>query len=151
MSTATSYPPVGFYFNVSIDGKQLAFQEVSGLDYEVDVETVKGGGENAYEIRLPGRLKYNNVVLKRGFIEDGNSEFQKFQERFTVQKGLDKAIKTMPVTIDLLDENQEVLASWSLLHAYPVKWNVSPFNAMESKIVIESIEFAHHGLKTTSI
>ncbi len=144
--SASIYPPVGFYFYVNINGMYLSFQEASGLEYEVDVETVKGGGENAYEIRLPGRLKYNNIVLKRGFVDSGNMVFMAFQSKFNFVKGLDSAIVPMTVGIDLMDENQSIIASWTALNAYPVKWNVSPFNAMESKIVIESVEFAHHGI-----
>ena len=149
--SASIYPPVGFYFYVTIDGATLPFQEVSGLDHEIDVENVKGGGENAYEIRLPGRYKYNNLVLKRGFVDDGNSVWAKFSERFPVEKGLDNPISTLEVDIELLDENQAVIAKWTATNAYPVKWNVSPFNAMESKIVIETVEFAHHGIKVASI
>lgn len=142
----SSYPPVGFYFYVNINGMYLSFQEVSGLEYEVETETIKGGGENAYEIKYPTRLKYGNIVLKRGFVDSGNMVFMDFQTKFNFVKGVDMMIMPNVVGIDLMDENQSIIASWMAMNAYPVKWNVSPFNAMESKIVIETIEFAHHGI-----
>ncbi len=141
-----SYPPVGFYFSVDIMGIPVSFQEVSGLEYEVEFESVKSGGENSYEIKLPTRIKYNNIVLKRGFVTLGNALFLKFQSSFNFQTGVNSAIMPMPLMVNLMDENQSTIASWMAKNAYPVKWNVSPFNAMESKVVIETFEFAHHGI-----
>jgi phage tail-like protein len=34
--------------------------------------------------------------------------------------------------------------TWNFYGAIPVKWSVSSFNAMESKIAIETIEFKYN-------
>lgn len=141
------YPAVGFYFEVTIDGAKTSFSEVSGLDHEIDFETVKGGGENAYEIKLPNRYKYGNLVLKRGLVTGKSDLWSQMKSRFSIPKGVENPIQLIDkIEISLLDENKSTVAEWVVKKAYPVKWNVSPFNAMESKIVIESIEFAHHGI-----
>lgn len=141
------YPPGGFFFRVEIAGSKASFQEVSGLDHEVEVEEVAGGGQNAYKYRLPTRLKYNNLVLKRGLEVDGNSVWGKFAQNFPVSMGVQSITNPFNVLIELLDEKENTIMAWEALNAYPVKWNVSGFNSMESKLVIESVEFAHHGLK----
>ena len=44
-------PPVAFYFNVTFEGLiETSFQEVSGLQLEMETETIKegGGGENSF-------------------------------------------------------------------------------------------------------
>ena len=45
-------PPVAFYFNVTFEGLiETSFQEVSGLQLEMETETIKEGGENRNRAR----------------------------------------------------------------------------------------------------
>ena len=45
-------PPVAFYFNVTFEGLiETSFQEVSGLQLEMETETIKEGGETVSAIR----------------------------------------------------------------------------------------------------
>ncbi|HSM69505.1 MAG TPA: phage tail protein [Xanthomonadales bacterium] len=46
------------------------FRSVSGLSAETEVVEFREGGENSMVHKLPGRLKYSNIVLKRGFVPD---------------------------------------------------------------------------------
>ena len=50
--------------------KDARFQEVTGLNMELGVETLDEGGINSYSHRLPGRGKFENLVLKRGLLLD---------------------------------------------------------------------------------
>jgi phage tail-like protein len=34
--------------------------------------------------------------------------------------------------------------TWNVVHAYPIKWSVSEFNAEKSQLAIESIELAYN-------
>src|SRR4051794_11002095 len=50
------------------------FQECTGLDVEMDVQELVEGGRNDGVVRLVGRGKYTNIVLKRGmFYSDRGS------------------------------------------------------------------------------
>ena len=60
-------------------------------------------------------------------------------------------IKPTNITITLLNENHVPLAGWYVVHAYPVKWSVSGFNAQESSIVLETIQFQYNYFKSLSI
>src|SRR5262245_2713111 len=83
----TGDPLVGYNFAVKIDGKIAGyFTECSGLGSESDVVEHKVAGEGGKEIvrKIPGRLKWGDITLKRGItksmdfwkwrkdVEDGN-------------------------------------------------------------------------------
>ena len=50
--------------------------------------------------------------------------------------------------VSLLNEQHQPLLSWNVVHAYPVKWAISDFNAEESKLVIETIELTYNYYNT---
>ena len=58
------YPPVGFYFKISIGGSEAAFQEVSGISMEMNTEENEGGGSNRFKYKVPTGVKHSNLVLK---------------------------------------------------------------------------------------
>jgi phage tail-like protein len=138
------YPPVGFHFRVEFGlpglssvANEANFQEVSGLDATVGVETVKEGGELRYVHRLPNTPEYPNLVLKRGMLI-GSALIAWFQT------GLEYFIfKPVPVTVSLLNGDHIPIASWIFMNAYPVKWSVSGLNSTENGVAVESIELAY--------
>ena len=46
----------------------VRFTEVGGLSLEVTTEEVAEGGENRFIQKYPGRVKYPELVLKRGLL-----------------------------------------------------------------------------------
>lgn len=139
---ATYYPPSGFHFKVNFPGvgsgdKDARFQEVTGLTAEVSVEELPVGGENRFTYRLPTRSKYANLVLKRGMLNDSGliKWFKNAIESFE--------FSPVDISVYLLNENHEVLSSWDFKQAYPVKWVISDFKAMENSLVIETIELSY--------
>jgi phage tail-like protein len=140
------YPPVGFHFKVifELDGAgddDTRFQEVTGIESDLETISVSEGGENRFSFTLPKRGKYPNLVLKRGLLQNSK-----------ITEWCRKAIENLdinPVTIHvtLLNENHEPLQSWSFINAWPKKWSVSGFNAAESRIVIESLEIVYQYFK----
>lgn len=142
----TYYPPVSFHFNVEFSGItaqefDMQFQSVSGLTAELDVEELAEGGENRFKHTLPVKSKYSNLVLKRGIVIDSKliDWCKKAIEDFE--------FKPIDLTIKLLNENHEPLLSWSVVNAIPVKWEVDEFNAMESKVMVESLELKYNYFK----
>ncbi|MCH7413866.1 phage tail protein [Belliella sp. R4-6] len=142
----TYYPPVSFHFNVEFSGItaqefDMQFQSVSGLTAELDVEELAEGGENRFKHTLPVKSKYSNLVLKRGIVIDSKliDWCKKAIEDFE--------FKPIDLTIKLLNEKHEPLLSWSVANAIPVKWEVDEFNAMESKVMMESLELKYNYFK----
>ncbi|TDH27259.1 phage tail protein [Segetibacter sp. 3557_3] len=141
----TYYPPVGFHFRVSFFGvgndTDMQFQEVGGLTAEVTTEELAVGGENKFTYRLPTRAKYSNLILKRGMLNDSGliDWMRNAIENFE--------FKPVDMSVDLLDENHEVLSTWNFVQAYPVKWVISDFKALENSFVVETIELSYQYFK----
>ncbi len=136
------YPPVGFHFRVEFDvadagEADIRFREVSGLQMELEEETVIEGGENRYVQKLPVRAKYPDLVLKRGLI---TSSAVANWCRAAIQQ-LD--IQPATVWVTLLNESHEPLQSYVFVNAWPKKWQLSDFNAESSELVVESLELAY--------
>jgi phage tail-like protein len=134
------YPPLGFHFKVefaNLSG-EYQFQSVSGLNVELETEQIAEGGENRFKHKLPVSTRYPNLVLKRGIrIDSALTKWcREALENFD--------IKPTNITICLLNENHEPLMTWNVVHAYPLKWSVSEFNAEKSQLAIESIELAYN-------
>ena len=142
-------PPIGFHFMVEFPGISTTqndhqFQSVSGLSVDLETEEIAEGGENRFKHKIPVRTKYPHLVLKRGLLVDsGVIEW--------CRKALeDFQLEPIDLTVKLLDEKHEPLVSWNIVHAYPVKWNVSDLNAEENKIVIETLELSYNYFKVLS-
>lgn len=143
MSEDEDYPflPVAFSFLVTVDGingtYEGSFQDVSGINVKLGAETIKEGGENHFEHRLPNPPKYENLVLKRGMVLDSGliTWARKAVERFN--------ISTKTVVVSLLDKTVSPIASWTFYNAYPVALSVSEFKAQDNNIVIETLELSY--------
>ena len=136
------YPPIGFYFRVEFEGigsktVDTNFQEVSGLTQELEVEKFQEGGVNDYQHPLPKPVKYPNLVLKRGMLPDSK-----------LVDWLNQAMDSFEITpktinVALLKPDGEALMSWEFTGAWPIKWEISGFNAMDNALVVESIELTY--------
>ena len=94
-------PFATFKFHVEIGNiKEAAFSECSGLEIATDVFEYQEGGCNSYTHRLPGRVKFPNVVLKRGMTE--SLDLWKWFEDVTQAK-----IQRVDVGIVLYDETKK--------------------------------------------
>ncbi len=143
--------PVAFCFELNIGGisGDAAFKEASGLEMEMTTEEVACGGENRFKYRLPGVMKFNNLVLKRGLIAKDSQLSSWFENLF--KSGLNSLVKPKDIELSLLGIDQDddekertVLSKWSFVNAYPVKWRASEFDSMKNELVIETIEFAYN-------
>lgn len=147
---AVYYPPTGFCFRVAfidVDGTgedaEQRFQEVSGLSYEILTEELNEGGENRFSHKLPKKIKYPNLVLKRGLLK--NTALQKWFES-AIDTFFDVLVydfKPKDILITLLDEADNPVAIWNVVQAYPLKWSTSDLKASDNSIVIETLELAY--------
>ena len=144
------YPPSGFHFKVEfigVDGMNIdteqRFQEVGGLSFEIETETLREGGENRFEYKLPKRVKYPNLVLKRGLLKNTAllDWFKSAMSTFFMVPLYD--FKPADITITLLDEADQPVAIWNVVQAYPLKWAMSDLRSSENAVVIETMELAY--------
>ena len=135
------YPPWGFYykveFTISQNKNDISFQTVSGLSVEYDIEEYKEGGENRFTHKLPVRIKYADLVLKRGLLTDSEVI------QWCLRAFQDREFEPSDVNVFLMNEQRETLRTWKVTHAIPKKWLVSDFNANENAVVIETLELTY--------
>jgi phage tail-like protein len=138
--------PLGqFNFLLQIDGVNVAagFSEVSGLTHDTNVMEYREGSDNNHGVNtvrlLPGLIKQNRIVCKRGVIKDPSL----WNWRLTVLNG---QTQRQSGSITLLDEGRNKVMSWSFHDGWPAKWEGPALNAKTSEVAIETLEIAHEGL-----
>jgi phage tail-like protein len=137
-------PPAAFCFAVTFGLNLLdsSFQEVSGLKAEWGVEEVPEGGENRYVHRLPTRTRYSNVVLKRGVVRMTSPLAYWLSDCFSADF-VGHKVDPKLVNVLLLDGKRRPVVHWMLEGAYPVAWDHSAMQSMESNLLVETVELAY--------
>lgn len=134
-------PYAVFSFVVEIDGTQVGgFSEVTGLQAETEVEEFREGGINDYVHKLAKITKYQNISLKRGITD--REDLWKWH-----QDVVNGAIERKTISVVLRDSQLQERWRWVFYDAYPVKWSGTDLSATNNTIAVESVEFAHHGIK----
>jgi phage tail-like protein len=135
-------------FLVEVDGVEIGrFMEVTGLEVSVGVEEVEEGGENNYVHKLPGRMTWPNITLKRGITQNDT-----LLEWFSKSSGEQFAANGNRLTrstaaITLLGPAAQRLRAWEFDGAFPVKWKGPDFAVTSSDMAIEELEITHHGFR----
>ncbi len=145
-ASSKAWPIPSFYYALSFAGisgnSDAGFQEVSGLNSEIETEDVLSGGQNQFKYKLPKTVKFTNLVLKRGMMSTSSALTKWCTD--TIGGGFAKPIVPKGIILKLLDENGSPLISWKFVNAYPVKWSVSDFKSQDNNIAIENLEFAYN-------
>ena len=131
-----------FNFLIEIDGVvKGGFSEASGLTTDTNIIEYREGAEQQGTPRkLPGLMKYNNIVLKRGWTKDKSLwEWRK--------KVIDGRTQRNSGAIVLLDEARNVALRWNFREGWPSKWEGPALNAKTSEVAVETLEIAHEGLE----
>jgi phage tail-like protein len=137
-----SDPLAGFHFALDIGGGTIAgfFTECSGIGSENEViehKVVSNGKEVV--MKIPGRLKWENIVLKRGITDNMDI----WQWRKKVEQG-DMVNARIDGSIMMLDSRaEETIAQWDFYRAWPSKVSGPQPKADGNEIGIEEITITH--------
>jgi phage tail-like protein len=130
---------------VAGDQASAGFSEISGLEATMDVENYDAGGSNGATLRFPGRIKWANLVFRRGVLPfrdpSDTSDFWAWLQSYLDGQGVRK-----DGTITLLNEAGQPALVWGWQRGLPAKWTGAAMNAQQSQIAIEQLEIAHEGL-----
>lgn len=128
-----------YRFRVEISGtEQGAFQSVSGLERQSQIETYREGGVNDFEHQLVTLTTYPPLVLKHGLVE---TELWDWHQDVILGD-----VRRETISVVLLDEAGQEAWRWICADAFPSKWSGAELDATSSNIATESIEFVHQGL-----
>ena len=140
--STTIWPMPKFHFMVKWDGKEMAFQEVSGLEIESQVIEYRAGNSKSFgTVKMPGLVKTGNVTMKKGIYKSDN----KFWDWYSQIKM--NTIKRTSVVISLLDETAKPIMTWTLAQCWPTKITGTDLKADGNEVAIETIEIVHEGLE----
>lgn len=159
-------PAPAYLFFVELSGVFVAlFTECSGLEVTRDVESIKEGGVNNYVHKLPGRLEFKNITLKRGlslsrglwdWMMQGRYDSRVRRINFSIIQGAPSHnIATLGASaagyedssfLTVMGQGFGKVKHWDVENAYPVKWEMSNLDASSKKAAIETLEIAHHGM-----
>ena len=135
-------------FMFEVDGIEIGyFMEVSGLEVEVAVESVEEGGENGFVHKLPGRMSWPNITLKRGVTQTDNLFLWMTETSGEVFSNAGNTLTRKSAAITLMGPGEERLRAWEFVDAFPIKWTGPSFSADSTGPATEQLEIAHHGFK----
>ena len=134
-------PLVGFHFAVEIQGVVTGyFTECSGLGSEHEVIEHNVVNEKGQEIviKVPGRLKWDNITLKRGI----TSNMDIWDWRKMVEDGkIEDARHDGSVT--MFDAQLNPVARWEFKRGWPLKVTGPQPKSDSNEIGIEELTIAH--------
>jgi phage tail-like protein len=141
-------PLVSAWFGVEFQGQVVgAFRECTGLGSENEVVEYKASGPKGEHIvkKVPGRLKWNNITLKRGITD----AMDMWKWRKLVEQGkIGEARKNG--TITMYNQQGDAVAKWNFTNAWPSKLTGPGANAANNEVAIEELELTHEGYERVS-
>jgi len=143
----SDFPVGGFYFSVDYGG-EYPFQEVSGLGAEYDLDEVVNGIQNGSMMKVPKKIKYAPLVLKKGIIK--SDQFKSLLNRIgNIDENLKDKVSQQKkeLTIKLLDEKGGIVMTFKIKDAIPIKYSIGSFNAKENSIAIEELSFIYRKIE----
>ena len=134
MANSDNARVTNFHFIVNFGGESSSFQEVILPESEIEVIEYRDGSDVSSHVRkMPGLVKYSNLVLKRGLIKSAELYEWFKQAKLGTPERRD-------ITVSILNEEREPFATWKLKNCWPVKYSGSALNAKGNEVVIETLE-----------
>lgn len=144
MANGNGDPLVGFHYAVEIQGMVSGyFTECSGLGSEHDVIEHKIVDDKGNEViqKIPGRMKWENITLKRGITD----AMDIWDWRKTVEDGDVEGARANG-SIVMFDQHLSEVARWNFENAWPTKVSGPSVKSDSNEIGIEELSIAHEGL-----
>ena len=126
---------VGAYnFCVEIQGVQAGyFKGVDGINCEIEVIEFQDGDDLTLRKR-PGRSKFGDVTLKKGYIV--TADLQDWWKN-----ARDGQYDRRDISVILNDNAGNEIRRWNLYGCWPKQWKVNAFDGKGNDVVTEEITF----------
>ncbi len=137
-------PLVGFHYGIEVQGVVNGyFTECSGIGSENDLIEHKVVDEKGRESiqKIPGRLKWQDITLKRGITS--NMDIWDWRDQI-VEGKVDDARKNGSIV--MFDQAGDEVARWNFENAWPLKVSGPSMKADSNEFGIEELVITHEGL-----
>jgi len=138
-------PLIGAHFEVSVGKVSGYFTEVSGLGSEsevIDHKIMSKGAKEPIVRKIPGRLKWGDITLKRGITS--NLDFYDWRKQ--VEQGKVDAAR-LDGTIFMYTQDYTLAAQWDFFKAWPSKITGPSISSDGNAVGIEELTLVHEGIK----
>jgi phage tail-like protein len=148
---AALYPFTAFNFGVEIEVPGIsnkvcsaAFSECDGLEITREVKTIREGGNNSAQVRLPGPLTFGQVTLKRGMTASFDlwDWFKEVQE-----PGKGKLRGTAQVIVFGPEGESNERVRFVLEKCIPTKIKAPALNAKDGMIAVEEFQMVYETMR----
>lgn len=141
---ASRDPLVGFHYGIEVQGVVNGyFTECSGIGSEnelIEHKVVDEKGRESIQ-KIPGRLKWQDVTLKRGITS--NMDIWDWRDQI-VEGKVDDARKNGSIV--MFDQAGDEVARWNFENAWPLKVSGPSMKADSNEFGIEELVITHEGL-----
>ena len=137
-------------FLFEVDGLEIGnFMEISGLEVTIEAETITEGGQNSFAHKVPGRMSWPNITLKRGATRTNNLLKWLNESSGETFSANGNKVARKSAAITLLDRTGARVTSWTFIDVLPVRWSGPSFAASSGEAPTEQLEIAHHGFRSS--
>lgn len=141
-------PLAGFQFALDIGGKIAGyFSECGGIGSEHDVIEHKVFTEKGEIIqKIPGRLKWNDVTLKRGITD--TLDIWEWRQKVIAGTMKDARVNC---SVIMFDRNYTPAAQWNFINAWPSKVTGPDFKTDGNDFGVEELVLVHEGMERVKV
>lgn len=138
-SKGRNTPLTSCRFGIEINNTVVGIFKCSGFQTEIEEYSYREGGMNRHLHILPGRTKYQHIVLKQG-VTISSTLWDWYQQSLRSRKDIRRN-----VSIILFNEKMEEARRWNFKGCWPKKWVGPDLSAVTSNVAIETFVIAHEG------
>lgn len=118
-----------------------SFSECTGLEATMEPKVIKEGGHNYGVAQRAGPVTFATVILKRGMTT--TRHLWRWFELVTKKGGYSYRLAAF---IRMKNQKGEVVLTWKLEKAMPVKFKAADLNAKGTEVGVEELHLAHEGM-----
>ena len=137
-------PLAGFHYAIEVQGVVSGyFTECSGIgsEHEVIEHKIVDAKGHEHVQKIPGRLKWENITLKRGITD--SMDIWDWRE-LVVQGKVDEARHNGSVV--MFDQTLTEVARWNFENAWPLKVSGPAVKSDSNEFAVEELVIVHEGL-----
>ncbi len=140
MSRYATDPSIPFRYFVELDHvASIRCTELSGLKVSTSTKSLYEGGNNAHEVHMVEKAKYDDLVLKKGFYAQTGlfAAWVRALHQVTVP------IIRHEMSVVMLDNDFSEIGRFNLHKAFPIAYEGPAPNSTSKDIAFETITFKY--------
>jgi phage tail-like protein len=153
MADLSTAPFSAYNFRVEIDVPgiaptlcEAAFSDCDGLEMNLEVKTVREGGNNTQQIRMIGAANYGTVTLKRGMTASSLDLWDWFDGQLHASPSQLRKDFRGEAKVILLSPDRKEQMHFILKKCLLTKLKAPPLNAKDGVVAIEEMQLTYESL-----